>query len=190
MATAKKPAQITNGVNVDNLFSTVDAIKSTPTLAKFNFRIQNQWQGAGQNRSTVDKFYGAAQEQSRPRPFVLAADEPMVLLGTDTAANPVEHLLHALASCLTTSMVYHAAARGIEIEEVESTLEGDIDLHGFLELDKNVRQGYQGIRVRFKIKADVPDSQLQELIDLGTKHSPVLDSLTNGVPVSVEAQRS
>jgi uncharacterized OsmC-like protein len=120
---------------------------------------------------------------------VLEADEPPVLLGKDTAANPVEHLLHALASCLTTSMVYHAAARGIQIEAVESSLEGDIDLHGFLELDKNVRNGYQGIRVNFKIKADVPDEQLQEISQLGAGHSPVFDSLINGVPVSVTAER-
>jgi uncharacterized OsmC-like protein len=111
------------------------------------------------------------------------------LLGKDTAANPVEHLLHALASCLTTSMVYHAAARGIQIEEVVSSLEGDLDLHGFLALDKNVRNGYQGIRVNFKIKADVPDEKLQEICQLGPGHSPVFDSLTNGVPVSVTAQR-
>jgi uncharacterized OsmC-like protein len=119
----------------------------------------------------------------------LEADEPAVLLGKDAAANPVEHLLHALASCLTTSMVYHAAARGISIEEVESSFEGDLDLHGFLDLDKNVRNGYQGIRVNFKIKADVADEQWQELVELGTGHSPVFDSLTNGVPVSVNAER-
>jgi uncharacterized OsmC-like protein len=120
---------------------------------------------------------------------VLKADEPLVLLGTDVAANPVEHLLHALASCLTTSMVYHAAAKGIQIDEVESSLEGDLDLRGFLELDKDTRQGYQGVRVSFKIKADVPDEQLQELVQLGTGHSPVFDSLTNGVPISVSAER-
>jgi uncharacterized OsmC-like protein len=111
------------------------------------------------------------------------------LLGKDTAANPVEYLLHALAACVTTSMVYHAAARGIQIEEVESSFEGDIDLRGFLELDKNVRNGYQGIRMNFKIKADVPDEQLQQVLELGTGHSPVFDSLTNGVPVSVSAER-
>jgi uncharacterized OsmC-like protein len=120
---------------------------------------------------------------------VLEADEPAVLLGKDMAVNPVEYLLHALAACLTTSMVYHAAARGIRIDEVESSLEGDIDLHGFLELDKSVRKGYQGIRVNFKIKADVPDEQLQEIVELGSGHSPVFDSLVNGVPVSVTAER-
>ena len=189
METAQATSRIVNGVNVDNLFSTVQAIKATPAIAKFNFRIKNQWQGSSRNSSTVDSFYGAMQEQLRRRPFVLDADEPPVLLGFDGAPNPVEHLLHALASCLTTSMVYHAAARGIAIEEVESSLEGDIDLHGFLELNKNVRQGYQGIRVRFKIKADVPEERLQELIEMGTKHSPVFDSLTNGVSVAVSAER-
>jgi uncharacterized OsmC-like protein len=189
MATASKSAKITNGVNVDNLIATVDAVMANPAMARFNFRIQNQWQESSRNFSTVGAFHGAMQEQSRQQPFVLAADEPPILLGTDTAANPVEHLLHALASCLTTSMVYHAAARGIAIQEVESSLEGDIDLRGFLELDKNVRQGYQGIRVRFKIKADVSDERLQELVDLGTTHSPVFDSVVNGVPVSVKAER-
>jgi uncharacterized OsmC-like protein len=189
VATSQILPKTINGVAVDVLSKTVDAIKATPAIAKFKFRLRNQWVDAGQNTSTADTFYGAGQEQSRAKPFVLEADEPLVLLGKDSSANPVEHLLHALASCLTTSMVYHAAARGIRIEEVESSLEGDIDLHGFLELDKNVRNGYQGIRVNFKIKADVPDEQLQEISQLGAGHSPVFDSLTNGVPVSVTAER-
>jgi uncharacterized OsmC-like protein len=189
VATAKMLVKTVNGVAVDDLFNTIDAIKATPAIAKFKFRIRNQWVDAGQNCSTADTFYGAGQEQSRPKPFVLEADEPPVLLGKDSGANPVEHLLHALASCLTTSMVYHAAARGIHIEEVESSLEGDIDLHGFLALDKKVRNGYQGIRVNFKIKADVPDEKLQEIGQLGPGYSPVFESLTNGVPVSVTAER-
>ncbi len=180
---------VVNGVSVDGLSKTVDAIKATPSIAKFNFRIRNQWVDGGRNTSTAGNFYGAGKEQTRAKEFVLEADEPPLLLGKDLAANPVEHLLHALAACLTSSMVYHAAARGIHIEAVESSLEGDIDLHGFLELDKNVRNGYQGIRVNFKIKADVPDEQLQELSKLGSAHSPVFDSLTNGVPVAVTAQR-
>ena len=189
MATAQQLSGNINGVNVNDLFATIDAIKQAPAIAKFKFRIRNQWQGASQNRSTVNKFYGAGQELSRATPFVLEADEPAILLGKDAAANPVEHLLHALASCLTTSMVYHAAARGIHIDEVESSFEGDIDLHGFLDLDENVRKGYQGIRVTFKVKAAVGDEQLQQLVELGTGHSPVFDSLTRGVPVSVVAER-
>jgi uncharacterized OsmC-like protein len=178
-----------NGVAVEDLSNTVNAIKGTPAIAKFKFRVRNQWVDGAQNFSTVGGFYGASEEQTRAKSFVLEADEPSVLLGKDTAANPVEHLLHALAACLTTSMVYHASARGIEIEEVESSVEGDIDLQGFLELDRNVRKGLQGIRVSFKIKADVTDGDLQALGQLGPGHSPVFDSLANGVPISVTAQR-
>lgn len=189
MATAKKFSTVINGVMVDDLFRTIDAVKATPAIAKFKFGIRNQWAGGSQNASTVSGFCGAMQDLSHPKPFVLEADEPGILLGKDTAANPVEHLLHALASCLTTSMVYHAAARGIQLEEVESTLEGDIDLHGFLDLDKNVRKGYQGIRVNFKVKADVPDEQLQEIVQLGSTFSPVFDSLSKGVPISITSSR-
>jgi uncharacterized OsmC-like protein len=189
MATAKGFPKVVNGVNVDDLFTTIDTIKTTPAIAKFKFRVRNQWEGGSQNSSTVNEFHGAGQRLSRQRPFVLLADEPAALLGKDDAANPVEHLLHALAACVTTSMVYHAAARGIQIHAVQSTFEGDIDLHGFLALDQNVRKGYQGIRVNFQIKADVPDEQLLEIVALGTDHSPVFDSLTKGVPVSVGAER-
>jgi uncharacterized OsmC-like protein len=189
MATANREITLINGVAIDNLLTTIDAIKKTPSIAIFKFRVHNQWEGASQNSSTVDEYYGAGEDMSRRKPFVLLADEPPILLGQDTAANPVEHLLHALASCLTTSMVYHAAVRGIHIEEIESSLEGDLDLHGFLELDKRVRNGYQGIRVKFKIKADVTEDQFQQLVQLGSGHSPVFDSLTKGVPVSVTAER-
>ena len=189
MATAQKLSAIINGVAVNDLVSTIEAVKETPSIAKFKFRIRNQWDTGSHNVSTVSTFAGANQELSHPRPFVLEADEPAILLGKDTAANPVEYLLHALASCLTTSMVYHAAARGIAIEEIESSFEGDIDLHGFLDLDPGVRKGYQGIRVQFKIKANVPDEQLQEIAQLGSRFSPVYDSLTKGVPVTLTVQR-
>ena len=189
MATAQKLSSAVNGVAVDDLFATIEAVKATPSVAKFKFRIRNQWENGSRNCSTAARFSGANQELSHPKPFSLEADEPAILLGKDMAANPVEYLLHALASCMTTSMVYHAAARGIHIEQVESSFEGDIDLHGFLGLDPSVRKGYQGIRVRFMIRANVPDDQLQEIVQLGTRFSPVFDSLTNGVPVSVAAER-
>src|SRR5215469_18762090 len=185
MVTAQQLPTIVNGVNVDNLFTTIDAVKAAPTIAKFKFRVQNRWEGGAQNRWTINEFYGAGQEHAREKSFVLHADEPLILLGQDAAANPVEYLLHALAACVTTSMVYHAAARGIQIEAVESSFEGHLGRHGFLGLDPKVRKGYQGIRVNFKVSANVPDDQLQELVQLGTGHSPVFDSLTNGVPVTV-----
>lgn len=189
MATTQESCTLINGVNVDGLTATIEAVKTTPQIAKFKFNIRNKWKEAGQNSSTVSGYYGASQEQARSQAFVLEADEPLILLGKDTAANPAEHLLHALAACMTTSMVYHAAARGIQIDAVESSFEGDIDLHGFLDLDQKVRKGYQGIRVNFKIKADVPDTELQAIAQLGPKFSPIFDSVTNGVPVVVSAAR-
>jgi uncharacterized OsmC-like protein len=178
-----------NGVDVAGLSVTIAAIQTAPSIAKFKFQIRNEWKGGSQNRSVVNQFFGAGNDQSRQQSFVLEADEPLILLGKDTAANPVEHLLHALASCITTSMVYHAAARGIAIQQVESSFEGDLDLHGFLGLRHDVRKGYQHIRINFKIKADVPDDQLDSIVALGTTSSPVFDSLTTGVPISVSAAR-
>jgi uncharacterized OsmC-like protein len=189
MATAQKLPRIVNGVPVEDFFSTIEAVKDTPAMARFEFRLRNQWETGSLNRSTIATFTGAQQELSHPKPFTLKADEPAVLLGKDMAANPVEYLLHALAACLTTSLVYHAAARGIQIEQIESCFEGDLDLRGFLDLDPKVRKGYQGIRANFKIRANVPDDQLQEIVQLGTNHSPVFESLTKGVPVTVTAER-
>jgi uncharacterized OsmC-like protein len=120
---------------------------------------------------------------------VLHSDEPSVLLGNDKAPNPAEYLLTALAACVTTSIVYHAAAKGIEILEIESTLEGDVDLRGFLNLGQGVRKGFQGIRMSFDVRADVTDEQLRELVATGTGFSPVFDTITNGVAISVKAQR-
>lgn len=179
-----------NGVDVEKLFGTIDAISQTPTLAVFKFRLNNRWIEGGFNRSTIKNFYGAGQEDSlRTEPFMLEADEPPVLLGKDRAPNPVEYLLHALAACVTTSLVYHAAAKGITIEEVESRLEGEIDLHGFLGLDDTVPRGYKNIRIKFKVKADVPDDKLEELVRLGPTYSPVFDTVTRAVNVEVSLDK-
>lgn len=173
---------VINGVDVDRLGETVKAIQQNPGLATSQFRATNRWINGGHNRSTIQSFYSAGQEDTtRTKPFVLDADEPPVLLGQDQGANPVEYVLHALAACLTTGLVYHAAARGIRIESVESTLEGDLDLRGFLGLSDQVRRGYKEIRVHFSIKSDAPAEQLKEL----TKFSPVHDIISNPVPVAI-----
>lgn len=180
-----KEQKIVNGVNVTELFDTVEAVKGQKEIAKFNFRASNKWVNGGNNQTLVNDYSGACQNFTRDEPFVFQKDEPPVLLGEDKGANPVEYALAALAGCLTTSLVYHAAAQGIEIEEVESTYEGDLDLQGFLGMDENVRNGYENIRVNFKIKADVPEEKLQELVELAQKRSPVFDIVTNKTPVSV-----
>lgn len=178
-----------NGVDIDRLVETINVIRQTPRLADFKFRLQNRWIDAGKNQSTIRNFYGAGQSHEHKEPFVLNADEPALLLGEESAPNPVEYLMHALVTCVTTSLVYHAAAHGIRLQEVESRAEGDIDLHGFLGLDPNVRKGYQNIKIKFRIKADVPDEQLEELCKLGPTFSPVFDSLTRGVPVEVSLDK-
>jgi uncharacterized OsmC-like protein len=176
--------ETTNGVNVEQLVDTIEAIREQPEIADFRFRVTNRWVDGGQNETTISGFFGACQEVERERSFELAADEPPVLLGNDSGPNPVEYALTALASCMTTTMVYHAAARGIRVESVESRLEGDLDLHGFLGLKDNVRKGYKDVRVSFKVKADATPEQLAEL----TKYSPVFDIFSNPVPVSVDVE--
>ena len=181
--------KVINGVNVTGLMQTIDAVKADTTVAKFRFRSHNQWLEGGHNRSTLNEIYGAGQVHHRAKSFVIYADEPIVLLGNDQAPNPAEYLLSALAACVTSSLVYHAAARGITIEKVESQVEGDVDVRGFLGLDSSVRNGFDNIRMTLAIHADVTDEQLEELASLGTGFSPVFDSVTNGVPVTVRTER-
>jgi uncharacterized OsmC-like protein len=189
MTTQTKCISFVNGVELNRLIDTIEAVKADPKVASFKFRIQNRWVDGGQNRSEVQQFSAGGNEIQHENDLILEADEPDVLLGTDRGANPGEHLLHALASCVTTSMVYHAAARGIAVEEVESSLEGDLDLRGFLGLAPGVRKGYQQIRLKLRIKADVTDQELRDLAALGPNFSPVFDSITKGVPISVTSER-
>ena len=189
MTTQTKCISVVNGVELNRLTDTIEAVKADPKVASFKFRIENRWIDGGQNRTEVQQFSAGGNEIQHKNDLVLEADEPDVLLGTDRAANPVEHLLHALAACVTTSMVYHAAARGIAVEEVESSLEGDLDLRGFLGLAPSVRKGYQQIRLKLRIKADVTDQELRDLAALGPNFSPVFDSITKGVSISVSSER-
>ena len=173
-----------NGVNVTQLFDTISTIKGMPSVASFRFRARNRWMDGGHNRTTIDGFYGANEEHTT-KTYMFDNDEPPALLGRDMGANPVEFLLHALAGCLTTSLVYHAAARGITLHEVESRLEGDIDLRGFLGMDPTVPNGYKEIRVTFNVKGDAPEETIEELMQIAQNRSPVFYSVTHAVPVKV-----
>lgn len=175
-----------NGVNVDQLMETIDAIRDNNAIAKFEFRSRNRWMSGGHNRTSINDYAGACQEHRRNQPFIIEKDEPPVLLGHDQGANPVEFVLAALAGCLTTSLVYHAAARGIELESVESSYEGELDLQGFLGMSDQVRNGYEQVRVTFRIQADATREELEELVRVAQKRSPVFDIVSHPVPVSVE----
>jgi uncharacterized OsmC-like protein len=175
-----------NGVDTDALLTTINAIKGDASIAKFEFKATNQWIDGALNRSQIKEFYGAKQiDNSRETAFVFENDEPPVLLGENRGANPVEYLLHGLAGCLTTTLVYHAAVRGIKLNSVKSTLEGDIDIHGLLAMSDNVRPGYQQIRVSFEIDSPASRNQIEELVKFAKAHSPVCDSVSNPVDVIV-----
>jgi uncharacterized OsmC-like protein len=176
---------VLNGVNVTQLLGAIELISGNAEIARFQFRNRNKWIDGGLNRSSIDGFYGALEEQRRETPFVLENDEPPVLLGEDRGANPVEQVLHGLAGCITTTLVYHAAAKGIKVHEMETSFEGDLDLRGLLGLPGAKRNGYEEIRVRVKVKADASREEIEELVKLAERRSPVYDIVTNPVPVKV-----
>jgi uncharacterized OsmC-like protein len=176
---------VINGVNVTKLAEAMELIEGNAEIARFKFRNRNKWIDGGLNRSSIDGFYGALEERKREVPFVLDNDEPPVLLGQDRGANPVEQVLHGLAGCITTTLVYHAAAKGIKIDEMETSFEGDLDIRGLLGLPGAKRRGYEEIRVRVKVKADASREEIEELVRLAERRSPVYDIVTNPVPVKV-----
>ncbi|HKH18610.1 MAG TPA: OsmC family protein [Solirubrobacteraceae bacterium] len=178
---------IRNGVDTEKLFGTLDLIRAQPELARFQFRATNRWIDGAHNRSTIRDFYAAGGEDtSRGEAFVIDAGEPAILLGTDTGANPAEYLLHALAACLTTSIVYVAAARKVPLISVESTLTGDMDVRGALGVDDERRNGFERIAVSFRVTGNAPAEKLREVVERGKARSAVYDMVTNGVPVAVE----
>lgn len=186
MSTALKTAsRIVNGVDVNALENTITAIKGTPSIAKFNFRLTNSWMGGDRNRSTIRDFTGAMGEQRADgHRFVVENGEHGVLLGHDEAPNPVEWLLHALVGCMTTTTAYHAAARGIEIESIDTQIDGDLDLRGFLGLSTEVRKGYSAIRARMRVKTQAGLAAVRDLYLM----SPVLDVVSRSVPVTVTVE--
>jgi uncharacterized OsmC-like protein len=184
----KHQQQFVNGVNVTKLIGTMDAIRSRPILSKFNFRAKGEWIEGVHNQITINDFYGAGQTHTRSRPFVYDEDEPPVLLGEDQGANAGEYALVALSSCLTSTLIYYAAAQGVAIDEIETTLSGDVDVQGFLGMSEKVRNGYEKVKVTFKVKSEAPKEKIRELVELAQKRSPVFDIFTNPTPVEVSLQ--
>jgi uncharacterized OsmC-like protein len=189
MEVSEKEPRIVNGVNTDQLFSIINLIKENPEIAKFKFRATNNWINGTHCRGTIKDFYGALKEDDSRPPVDYDMDEPPILLGNNEGRNPVEYLLVALSGCLTTSLVAHAAAKGIKVKGVSSRYEGDIDLRGFLGISKDVPVGYREIRVYFKIEADVSADQKEEMVQMAQKYSPVFNTITKSSPVSVRLEK-
>jgi uncharacterized OsmC-like protein len=187
MTTATAERARRNGVDTPALFATLDAVKGSPEIAKFQFRASNTWVSGTHNRSTLSGFYGAMQEMEHKQVTAVDADHPAVLVGEDHAPTPVEYLLHAIAACLTAGIANVAAARGVDLTKVTSTVEGDIDLLGILGLsDGSVRNGYEQIRVTFHIAGDADEATLRRIVEQSRNRSAVYDVLTNGTPVHVD----
>jgi len=185
--TAQRLNETLNGLDTLVMGQTIEAIQRDRALARFEFRAANQWLGGAMNRSTIQGFFGAgAEDKSRTQPFNLVADEPPVLLGQNEGPNPGEYLLHAIAACVTTTTVLHAAARGIRIESMSSEVSGDVDAQGLLDFDKSVPAGFLQITMRVKIEADCTDAELDELLAFVRTHSPVADTVSRPVPVKLE----
>ncbi len=176
-----------NGVDTATLFATLNAVKAQPEIAAFQFRAHNRWVSGTHSQGRFSDFYGAGQEMRHRDETVIDADHPTILVGSDNGPTPVEYVLHALAACLTAGLVNIASARGVVLTEVESTVEGDIDVQGILGLSDEARNGYKQIRVSFRIKGDASDEVLRGLLERSRARSAVFDIVTNGVPVEIDA---
>jgi len=179
-----------NGVDTPTLFATINAVDGQRELAQFRFRATNTWQSGTHSRTSIRSFYGAGGEQEHVREFVIDADHPEVLVAKDNGPLPVELVLAGLASCLTGGIGTIAAARGVELFEVESRLEGELDLQGVLGLSGEVRNGYQSIRVDFTIKGDAPEEKLRQIVEQSKARSAVFDIITNQTPVTITVNGS
>lgn len=174
-----------NGVDTPAVFATIEAVRAQPNLGAFRFRAHNRWVLGTHSRTTMESFSGAGAEHMHKTTVSYDADHPAVLCGADQGPTPVEFLLHALASCLTAGIANIAAARGVMLTAVESKLEGEIDLRGIFGLPGAARNGYQRIRVDFKLEGDAPKEKLREIVDQSRARSAVLDVLTHGVPIEI-----
>jgi uncharacterized OsmC-like protein len=184
-AKTRKPPVPRNGVDTPTLFATIGAVKDQPELARFRFKATNRWISGTHSRSRMESYTGAGGEHAQTRDFHYDGDHPPVLCGAGVGPTPGEFVLHALASCLTAGIANIAAARGVTLTEVESTVEGDIDLRGILGLSNEVRNGYQGIRASFRIRGDAPAEKLAEIVEQSRARSAVFDVLTGNVPVAL-----
>lgn len=183
-ATENQQNTILNGVNVTKLGQIIEAVKEQPKLAEFKFRAHNRWEQGAHAVATISDFYGTCQELQHQAPFQLEADEHPVLLGGDKGPGAGEYVLAALSACLTGTLAYHASARGLKIEDIQSEYEGDVDLRGFLDIDPKVRNGFSEIRVIFKVKGDADEATVRELL----KKSPIYDTLANPVKIKIEVE--
>jgi len=180
MNTAEQTNHIINGVDTEAVMNLATKISQDEDYGKFQFRANNQWINGARSRSAVQGFFaGGIENTDRKESLYVDADQPVFLGGQNTAPNPVEHLLHALDSCLTVTLVYHAAVQGVHLETVETSAEGDMNARGFFGISDKVNKGYKQIRVNMRVKSDADVATLTQL----AMHSPVYEVISRSVPV-------
>src|SRR6202166_4248310 len=184
MAVAESIAN--NGVNVAALIAAREALTSAPVGAQFKWRAACEWKNGTHSHSTVEGFYGLGQEQHHRRTFTFDADHPEVFASEDKGATPVEYVLVGLASCLTGGIAAVAQHRGIQLRSVSATIEGGMDLQGIFGIDSDVRNGFDCIKVKYRIDADATPDEIKALVAQSQKRSAVFDVITNPTNVTVE----
>jgi len=185
-ATIEKP--VNNGVNVKALLDAREALTKSPEAAKFKWRATCKWVNGTYSRSTIEGFYGLGAEQKHKNQFNFDADHPEVFASEDRGATPVEMVLAGLASCLTAGVAAVAQLREIQLRSVSATLEAGMDIRGILGADSDVRNGFDGIKVTYKIDADASPDDIKALVAQSQKRSAVYDIITNPTNVTVEVK--
>jgi uncharacterized OsmC-like protein len=179
-------AKVNNGVNVEALLGARQALTEAPQAAKFKWRASCTWVKGTHSHSKVQSFFGLGSEQKHRTEFQFDADHPEVFASEDQGATPVELVLVGLASCLTAGVAAVAQHRGIQLRSVSATIEGGMDIQGILGIDRDVRNGFDGIKVTYKIDADASKDEIKALVAQSQKRSAVYDIITNPTNVTVE----
>ncbi len=177
---------VDNGVNVAALLGAREAFAGNPAMAQFQWRTTVSWIYGTHSRSTVDTFYGFGEQQRHKTTFTYDIDHPLAFAGQDNGISPVEYLLVALGGCLTAGIASIAQHRKIQLRSVRATIEADEDIQGILGADPEVRNGFSGVRVSYKIDADATAEQIKALVAQSQKRSAVYDVLTNPTQVTVD----
>jgi uncharacterized OsmC-like protein len=185
MTDTGKNTKVDNGVNVEALLGAREALSGAPEAAKFMWRASCQWMNGTHSHSTIESFYGLGQEQKHRKRFTFDADHPEIFASEDKGATPVEYVLVGLASCLTAGIAAVAQNRGIQLRSVSATVEGGMDIQGILGIDRDVRNGFDGIKVTYDIDADATPDEIKALVAQSQKRSAVYDVITNPTNVTV-----
>src|SRR5207248_4403283 len=181
--TQTKPDQI-DGIDVGALKQVVRDVAEDPAKGMVRFEVKSAWQGQTRSRATVESFHIGGQEVKRH--FEIDVDEPMELLGQNSAPNPQEMLMTALNACIMVGYVAGAAMKGITLEKVEVETAGELDLRGFLGIDPGVQPGYEALRYTVKLKGNGTPEQFHEIHETVIKTSPNYFNLSH--PIRIDAK--